>query len=251
LFHDDPAGRPYQHLEPQAYAGYFLRYAWMFVRNAEWPLAAESFGQARAYWPGFAAGWLADGAARLAVLQNQLMLPDRQPPAVAALSKQLRAPSPSSCQAALQVSAEHAERLRLAWLQYTIEQPFNVWSLTAALGFRRVALFGGEGWGLALYRQLATSGIECAAVIENNASARAAAMIPAPYYSLAEFRASGLAVDAVLSSLQGDHDRDVLPALQAELGPAPVLSWKMLFGPMIEGLMEPEAPLFDVRRTGH
>ena len=83
-----------------------------------------------------------------------------------------------------------------------------------------MAIFGGEGWGLAIHRQLAEAGVTCVAVIENNASTREAAMIPAPYFSQADFLARGPAVDAVLSSLQGDHDRDVLAPLEAELGPA-------------------------------
>jgi hypothetical protein len=37
-------------------------------------------------------------------------------------------------------------------------------------------------------------------------------------------------VDAVVSSLQGGHDRAVLTSLQAGLGPAvPVISWKDVF----------------------
>jgi hypothetical protein len=55
-------------------------------------------------------------------------------------------------------------------------------------------------------------------------------MIPAPYFSQADFLARGPAVDAVLSSLQGDHDREVLASLEQELGPrVPVISWKALF----------------------
>jgi hypothetical protein len=106
-----------------------------------------------------------------------------------------------------------------------------VWTLLPAMGVRRVALFGGEGWGLALHRQLESAGVGCVAVIDNNASTRQAAMIPAPYFSLTEFLAHAPAVDAVLSSLQGDHDRDVLPALQDALA-VPVVSWKMLFAPL-------------------
>ena len=130
---------------------------------------------------------------------------------------------------------EEADELRLAWLQYTLERPFNVWTLLPSMGIRRVALFGGEGWGLALHRQLASAGVRCVAVIDNNASTRQAAMVPARYFSLPEYLAKGPAAQVVLSSLQGDHDRDVLSALQEELGPAvPVLSWKMLFSLLAE-----------------
>jgi hypothetical protein len=55
-------------------------------------------------------------------------------------------------------------------------------------------------------------------------------MVPAPYFSLPDYLARGPQADAVLSSLFGDHDRDVLAALQGAVGSrAPVLSWKMLF----------------------
>jgi hypothetical protein len=128
-----------------------------------------------------------------------------------------------------------SERLRIAWLHYTVAPLFNVWTLVAAMGIRRVALFGGEGWGLALHRQLESAGLTCVAVIENNASTRQAAMVPVDYFSLPEFLAHGPSVDAVVSSLQGDHDRDVLSSLQRELGPGvPVISWKMLFSRLSE-----------------
>jgi len=92
-----------------------------------------------------------------------------------------------------------------------------------------VAIFGGEGWGLAIHRQLEEAGVACVAVIDNNASTREAKMIPAPYYSQAEFLATGPAIDAVLSSLQGDHDREVLEPLRQALGPdVPVISWKSM-----------------------
>jgi hypothetical protein len=147
----------------------------------------------------------------------------------------LQSPSRESCAEALRFLPEETEQLRMAWLQYTLERPFNVWTLLPAMGIRRVALFGGEGWGLALHRQLESAGVRCVAVIENNASTRQAAMVPAPYFSLHEYLASGPSVDAVLSSLQGDHDRDVLSTLQGELGSAvPVLSWKMLFSLLSE-----------------
>jgi len=45
LFHDDPAGRRYRHLESRAVAGYFLRYAGMFVRLGESDLARERGGR--------------------------------------------------------------------------------------------------------------------------------------------------------------------------------------------------------------
>lgn len=176
LFHDDPAGRRYQHLEPLAYAGYFLRYAGMFVRNADWDLARESFEE---------------GLKHLGTLDA---LPDP------------------------------GDRLRARWLQYTVTRPFNIWRRLQ--GVRKVAIFGGEGWGLAIHRDLADTGIECVAVIDNNAATRAAAMIPVPYYSEAEFVARGPQVDAVLSSLQGDHDRDVLAPLRERMR---VISWKDIF----------------------
>ena len=120
--------------------------------------------------------------------------------------------------------------LRRAWLHYTVERPFNVWTVLPSKGIGRVAIFGGEGWGLAIHRDLQDAGIACVAVIENNASTRESAMIPAPYYSQPEFVASGPPVDAVVSSLQGEHDREVLDALQRDLGPGvPVISWKEVF----------------------
>lgn len=247
LFHDDPAGRPFQHLEARAYAGYFLRFAGMFVRNADWDLAHESYHQARTHWPGCAAGWLRDGRVRLMSLEHHLKpfallrrvgqtahaSSAADPPRLGRIAAHLQSPSRASCAEALRFLPDEAEQLRMAWLQYTLEQPFNVWTLLPALGIRRVALFGGEGWGLALHRQLESSGVRCIAVIDNNASTRQAAMIPAPYLSLPEYLERGLAVDAVLSSLQGDHDRDVLPALQDALA-APVVSWKMLFAQLAE-----------------
>jgi hypothetical protein len=146
------------------------------------------------------------------------------------LTGHLRAPSRASCAAALRFRPEEARRLRSAWLQYILDQPFNVWTLLPAMGIRRVVLFGGGGWGLALHRQLEPSGVTCVAVIDNNAGTRHAAMVPAPYFSLPDYLARGPQADAVLSSLFGDHDRDVLAALQGAVGSrAPVLSWKMLF----------------------
>jgi len=230
LFHDDPAGRPFRHLEARAYAGYYLRFAGMFVRNAGFDRARESFRQARTHWPACATGWLRDGRARVIALEERLASSSIEPAPLETVAAHLRAPSPESCAAALRFLPDEAERLRMAWLQYTLEQPFNLWTLLPALGLRRVALFGGEGWGLALHRQLAPAGVSCVAVIDNNASAREAAMIPAPYFSLPEYLAGGPRADAVLSSLQGDHDLDVLSDLQDDLGPAvPVISWKMLF----------------------
>ena len=183
LFHDDPEGRRHQHLEARAVSGYLLRYAGMFVRNAEFDRARQLFDEARGLVPEL--GALID---------------------------------------------EPHERQRIEWLRYTVAPGSrNIWSALPARGITRVAIFGGEGWGLAIHRQLADAGVACVAVIDNNAATRAAAMIPAPYYSEAEFLSRGPSVDAVLSSLQGDHDRDVLAPLQAALGPAvPVLSWKQL-----------------------
>jgi glycosyltransferase involved in cell wall biosynthesis len=181
LFHDDPAGRPYMRLEREAYAGYFLRYAGMFVRVGDFARARESFRRALEYCP------------------------------------------------QLPTTGDQGERLRLTWLRYTLERPFNVWTMLPSMGIRRVAIFGGEGWGLAVYRDLQEAGVECVAVIENNAGTRRAPMIPALHFSQAEFVASGCRVDAVLSSLQGDHDRDVLAALGRDLGAdVRVLSWKTL-----------------------
>jgi glycosyltransferase involved in cell wall biosynthesis len=123
------------------------------------------------------------------------------------------------------------ERQRMAWLQYTVRQPSNVWRTLPGRGIRRVAIFGGEGWGLAIQRQLEQAGVACAAVIDNNTGAREAAMIPAPYFSQDDFLQRGPAVDAVISSLQGDHDRDVLVPLQEALRPGvPVISWKTMMG---------------------
>ena len=179
LFHDDAAGCQYRHLEQRAYAGYFLRYAGMFVRIGDFDHAREFFEQAEAHWPG------------------------------------------------LHSSGDECERLRTAWLRYTVERPFNVWAVLPSMGVHRVAIFGGEGWGLAIHRDLDAAAVDCVAVIENNSSTRGTAMIPAPYFSQPEFVASGPQVDAVLSSLQGDHDRDVLAALRHDLGPdVPVVSWK-------------------------
>ncbi|MEP7305702.1 MAG: glycosyltransferase [Acidobacteriota bacterium] len=230
LFHDDPAGRSYLHLEARAYAGFFLRYAGMFVRNAEWDLASESFRQARAHWPACAHDWLSEGDPRVTALQLRFASPSDVPSRRRTLIDHVGSPSRESCAALLQFPREEAETLRLEWLHYTVDRPFNVWTLLPSLGIQCVALFGGEGWGLAVHRQLATAGVACLAVIDNNASTRQAAMIPAPYFSLADYTVNGPAVDAVLSSLQGDHDRTVLEELQAKLGPAaPVLSWKTLF----------------------
>jgi glycosyltransferase involved in cell wall biosynthesis len=235
LFHDDPAGRPHQSLEARAFGGYFLRYAGMFVRMGDWALARESFDQARSYWPACADDWLQDGAARVTVLEHEFTdAPIHQLTNYSLISHR-RSPTSASCSEGLRFPPAEADQLRMAWLHYTVDQPFNVWTLVAAMGIRRVALFGGEGWGLALHRQLESAGLRCAAVIDNNASTRQAAMIPAQYFSLAEYLASGPAVEAVLSSLQGDHDREVLSALQRDLGPGiPVISWKMLFSRLSE-----------------
>jgi glycosyltransferase involved in cell wall biosynthesis len=232
LFHDDPAGLPYQGLEARAFGGYFLRYAGMFVRMGDWELARESFGQARAYWPACANDWLDDGDARVTSLERDLTeeLADSPRHHISSLLAHVRSPSADSCAEGLRFLPAEAERLRMAWLHYTVDQPFNVWRLVAAMGIRRVALFGGEGWGLALQRQLESAGLLCVAVIENNASTRQAAMVPVRYFSLPEYLAHGPSAEAVVSSLQGDHDRDVLTGLQRQLGPGlPVISWKMLF----------------------
>jgi hypothetical protein len=133
------------------------------------------------------------------------------------------------------VTNDPGERQRIAWLRHTVLGGDNVWRGLPARGIRRVAIFGGEGWGLAIQRQLADAGVACVAVIDNNAGTREAAMIPAPYYSQAEFLARRPAVDAVVSSLQGDHDRAALEPLQTALGTAiPVISWKALF--QLDGL---------------
>ncbi len=255
LFHDDPAAHPYRHLEARATAGYFLRFAGMFVRNADWDLARESYHQARTHWPACAADWLQDGRVCLTSLQDRLgarlshaslgacshfsdtlrASSAADPTRLGLIAAHLQSPSRESCAEALRFLPEEADELRTAWLQYTLEQPFNVWTLLPSMGIRRVALFGGEGWGLALHRQLEYAGVRCVAVIDNNASTRQAAMVPAPYFSLPEYLAKGPAAQVVLSSLQGDHDRDVLSALQGDLDPAvPVLSWKMLFSLLAE-----------------
>ena len=229
LFHDDPAGRAYRHLEARAYAGYFLRYAGMFLRAGDRHLAREAFHRARTHWPACAAGWLQDGQARLSALRR-----DGDSLRHRRVAAHLRSPSRQSCEAVLRFGPEDADRLRMAWLQYTVDEPFNVWSVLPSLGIRRVVLFGGEGWGLALHRQLGPAGVACAGVIENNASTRSAAMISAPYFSLPEYLAGGPVADAVLSSLQGDHDLEILSALQGELPAVPVLSWKTLFSMLVE-----------------
>jgi glycosyltransferase involved in cell wall biosynthesis len=196
LFHDDEAGRRYQHLERRAYAGYFLRYAGMFVRVGDWERARASMREAMTY------------------LGSLDALPDE------------------------------GERLRAAWLHYTVEQPFNVWTVLPSMGIRRVAIFGGQGWGLAIHRQLAEIGVTCVAVIDNDASMREAAMIPAPYFSQPEFITRGPSVDAVLSSLQGDHDRDVLASVEKALNEqVPVLSWKTLFSPLCRENWQDKSPI--------
>lgn len=233
LFHDDPAGRPYQGLEARAFGGYFLRYAGMFIRRGDRELARDSFDQARAYWPACADDWLDDGDARMMSLERRLTDPltnSRPDRFTDSLLAHVRSPSADSCAEGLRFVAAKAERLRMAWLHYTIDPPFNVWKLVAAMGIQRVALFGGEGWGLAVHRQLASAGLKCVAVIENNASTRRAAMVPVRYFSLPEYLTHGPSAEAVVSSLQGDHDRDVLSDLQRQLGQGlPVISWKMLF----------------------
>lgn len=198
LFHDDPAGRRYQHLEAEAYAGYFLRYAGMFVRLGDFDRARESFREGMAHLD-------------------------------AARPKGHDAAGPKG-PALRDGDRNEGERLRTAWLQYTVERPSNVWKVLRTKGIERVAIFGGEGWGLAIHRDLQDLGIACEAVIDNNASTREAAMIPAPYYSQSDFVRCGPPVDAVVSSLQGDHDRAVLDALRRDLGPGlPVISWKDVF----------------------
>src|SRR6185295_11405033 len=72
LFHDDPAGQPFRHLEARAFAGYFLRVAGMFVRNGAWDLASESFAQARSWWPACGDDWLDEGHSRVASLEDRL-----------------------------------------------------------------------------------------------------------------------------------------------------------------------------------
>ena len=57
-------------------------------------------------------------------------------------------------------------------------------------------------------------------------------MIPAPYWS--QDACSGgardvSAADAIVSSIQGDHDRELLSDLQSQLGRQPVVSWKTIF----------------------
>lgn len=183
LFHDDPAGARYRHLEASANAGYLLRYAGMFIRNGHLERARELYDEA--------AG----------------LVPDLE-----------------------QLSDDAGERQRLAWLRYTVlRTDRNIWRALPEQGIRRVAIFGGEGWGLEIYRQLNEAGVTCVAVVDNNAGTREAPMIPVPHWSQSGFLADGPPVDAVVSSLQGDHDRDVLGPLQAALGPAvPVVSWKQL-----------------------
>jgi glycosyltransferase involved in cell wall biosynthesis len=230
LFHDDPSGQRYRHLEAQACAGFYLRYAGMFVRNGHWDLARESFCRAESHWAGGGDDWLPEGDARIAAIRGLRDPASGTTSPWRALLDHQRLPSRTSCAELLDLAPDDAERLRLAWLHYVVDEPFNVWTLLPSLNIQRVALFGGEGWGLAVHRQLAAAGVACLAVIDNNASTRQAAMIPAPYFSVSEYLASRPTVDAVLSSLQGDHDRDVLPELQDELGPsAPILSWKTLF----------------------
>jgi hypothetical protein len=172
--------------------------------------------------------WIASGVKRLAALEHALLRTDLRQ--TSPLLSHLRAPTPRSCAELLDLPAGAAERLRTAWLQYTLNPPFNLYALLPPLGIRSVVLFGGEGWGLAAYRQLIAAGVACAAVIDNAASTRRTAMIPVAYYSASEWIERGPRADAVLSTLRGAHDVGVLTPLQAELeGTCPVLSWKMLF----------------------
>jgi hypothetical protein len=212
------------------YADDLLRDAGAFVRRGEWNLARKSFRDARAVWPACADNWLHDGASRITALEEHLVSAAPASTRLRILAEHIRKPSRQSCAASMRFLGDEAERLRAAWLQYTVDQPFNVWRLLPAMGIRRIALFGGEGWGLALHRQLETAGVTCVAVIDNNERSRRTAMVPAPYFSTPEYLARGPQADAVLSSLVGDHDRDVLARLQEAFGSrAPVLSWKMLF----------------------
>jgi hypothetical protein len=198
----------------------------------DWDGARASFRQACDTWPRCAANWLQDGATRLAALERLL---SSSPPEGLRLFGHLRTPSPESCAAALRFAPAEARRLRAQWLHYTVEQPFNLFTLLPALGIRRIVLYGGEGWGLATYRQLAPAGVACVAVIDNAASTRATAMVPAPYFSVSDYLASGPKADAILSSLRGDHDLRILSKLQRAPGlTGPVLSWKMLFSLLAE-----------------
>jgi hypothetical protein len=229
LFREDPAGRRFQHLEGRATAGYHLRVAGMLVRNGSWERAAASWHEARLHWPGCASPWLEDGAQRVETLEAQLRMRSTPVERQRRFMEHLHEATAASCDELLRFAPEEADRLRLSWLQYTVAPAFNVWRLLRAAGIGRVAIFGGEGWGTAIYRQLAAADIDCTVVIDNNESVRRAQAIPVPYLSQPAFVAGGPRVDAVLSSLQGDHDRDILPALQDVLGRClPVVSWKTL-----------------------
>jgi hypothetical protein len=202
-----------------------FRDAGMFIREGDWNRAREAWHLATTIWPDFGAPRLtADGAGDVADTGGS------ESARMHALRRHLTAPTFDSCREALGLMPLPTERLATAWLQFTLERPFNLWTVLPSLGIRRVALFGGEGWGRDTYEQLQGAGVACVGVIDNNPGIRKAAMIAAPYFSQAEFLASGHEVDAVLSTLRGDHDRELLPAMQREFGPGtPVISWKMLF----------------------
>src|SRR5262249_43095488 len=126
----------------------------------------------------------------------------------------LRSPTSASCTDILCLGAVDAEQMLPAWLHYAIHRPFNAWTVLPALGIRRIALFGGGEWGRVRSGELLSAGVECVAIIENDARRRHAPLVPLVHCSLLEFVASGPAADAVLSSLWGDHDRRLLPQIQ-------------------------------------
>jgi hypothetical protein len=173
---------------------------------------------------------LRHGPARLRALQQRISASPASGTRLGLLLRHRRSASGQSCAEALQFAARDAQRLRAALLHYTLNPSFNVWAVLPAMEIRRVVLFGGGSWGQALHQQLQTAAVACVGVIDNNPATREAALITAPHYSEAEYIALPPLADAIVSTIQGDHDRIVLPQLQERLGPAvPVLSWKMVF----------------------
>jgi hypothetical protein len=219
----------------QMYARLRLAEADTAIRRGDWEAARTVLKDARAVFPADGGEWLKEAQVRLHALQGRMAASPDAGTRLGLLLRHQRRPSSASCAAALQFAPAEAERLRVALLRCTIDGTLNPWVLLPVMDIRRVALFGGDAWGVALQRQLEAAGVTCVAVIDNNPALRDAGAIAAPYFSQAEYVVDGPKADAVLGVMHGDHDRILLADLQDQLGAAtPVLSWKMIFSVLLE-----------------
>ncbi len=226
LFHEDPAGIRFSHLENRSLAGFHFKYALLSAQAGRWDLAEDHLDQAILSDPDFE--WPALGVSSTA---GQRSSAQRTRIFLNKLADLQWGPNIEKCLACHPVlNSSESRQLTRAWLRHCIRRPFNVWRPLHLSGIRTAAVFGASGWGQAIARDLSEIGIEVRIFVDNNSAFVPDAVHTIPRCTTEELLSCKMDVDAVISSILGSHDGEIMKHLQQNLAARaiPVISWKSL-----------------------